>query len=394
MVNNSNPPTAEHVGLASWTARRQFADGRQNSRLSTPGLAGDERDGEEQDGPGPPYQPKPTAESHLALPVVTEQAESHLAWPVATELATTHPALPVASEPQCAPGIAGATDESLPCPGDDRSDLLGVACSDDGEAAATGHSPASLPLRPTPATLAQPEAGDDAKLGRHVLSPSGLRRPSTPKFDASGGPRPKFGGDFSLEAPGGSPPPSPPPGVVESQDEADERADDREQDFDEVLDLGPRTREGMEAALRDLCDRIETLVESGPDFSSDQGQILCQLNGLASHYLAQEGTGAYPAFGFLGKKRRGAVGRTLFNLYINALKKAMSLPVPQWECEPCLTDRAQPVDRHRAHKTALGVVWLKMVGAQLENQMVRKDRRATAMAHYDLAFLEAGSPTL
>ena len=72
----------------------------------------------------------------------------------------------------------------------------------------------------------------------------------------------------------------------------------------------------------------------------------------------------------------------------------MSLPLPQCECEPCLTDRAQPVNRHRAHKTALGVVWLKMVGAQLENQMVRKDRRATAMAHYDLAFLEAGSPSL
>ena len=137
MVNNSNPPTAELVGLASWTARRQFADGRQNSRLSTPGLAGDERDGEEQDGPGPPYQPKPTAESHLVLPVVTEQAESHLVLPVVTELATTHPVLPVASEPQCAPGMAGATVESLPCPGDDRQDLQGLACSVDGEVAAT-----------------------------------------------------------------------------------------------------------------------------------------------------------------------------------------------------------------------------------------------------------------
>ena len=152
MVNNSNPPTAEHVGLASWTARRQFADGRQNSRLSTPGLAGDERDGEEQDGPGPPYQPKPTAESHLVLPVVTEQAESHLVWPVVTELATTHPVLPVASEPQCAPGTAGATAESLPCPGDGRPNLLCLASSNDGEVAATGHCPASLPLRHPPST--------------------------------------------------------------------------------------------------------------------------------------------------------------------------------------------------------------------------------------------------
>ena len=152
LVNNSKPPTAAQVGLASCTARRQSADGRQDSRGSTPGIAGDERDGKEQDGPGPPYQPKPPAESHLALPVVTEQAESHLAWPVATELATTHPALPVASEPQCAPGIAGATDESLSCPRDDRSDLPGIACSDDGEAAATGHCPASLPLRHPPST--------------------------------------------------------------------------------------------------------------------------------------------------------------------------------------------------------------------------------------------------
>ena len=64
-----------------------------------------------------------------------------------TELAKNHPAWPVASEPQCAPGMAGATEESLPCPGDDRLDLQGMACSVGGEVAATGHGPASSPLR-------------------------------------------------------------------------------------------------------------------------------------------------------------------------------------------------------------------------------------------------------
>ena len=122
--HNSKPPTAAQEGLASCTARRQSADGRQDTRSSTPGLASDEREGKEQERLSLPDRPKPTAKSHLALPVVTE-------------LVTTHPVLPVASEPQCAPGMAGATAKSLPCPGDDRPDLLGLACSDDGEAAGT-----------------------------------------------------------------------------------------------------------------------------------------------------------------------------------------------------------------------------------------------------------------
>ena len=87
--HNSKPTTAAQVGLASWTARRQSADGRQDTRSSTQGLACDEREGEERERLGPPDQPKPTAKSHKA-------------WPVVTELAKSHPAWPVVPEPQCA----------------------------------------------------------------------------------------------------------------------------------------------------------------------------------------------------------------------------------------------------------------------------------------------------
>ena len=88
--HNSKPTTAAQEGLASCTARRQSADGRQDTRSSTPGLASDEREGKEQERLSLPDQPKPTAKSHLVLPVVTEQAKSHLVLPVVTELTASH----------------------------------------------------------------------------------------------------------------------------------------------------------------------------------------------------------------------------------------------------------------------------------------------------------------
>ena len=63
--NNSKPTTAAQEGLASCTARRQSADGRQDTRSSTHGLASDEREGKEQERLSLPDRPKPTAKSHL-----------------------------------------------------------------------------------------------------------------------------------------------------------------------------------------------------------------------------------------------------------------------------------------------------------------------------------------
>ena len=134
-------PMGRGGGTVTHTTGSAGVDGGRSSRTAAAGAAS-----------GYNVLNKPYAESHLVLPVATERAKSHLVLPVVTELAKTHPVLPVASEPQCASGIAGAIDESPPCPGDDRPDLLGFACSDDGEAAATGLCPASLPLRQSPST--------------------------------------------------------------------------------------------------------------------------------------------------------------------------------------------------------------------------------------------------